>query len=265
LDARATAALRYVLFAGEVFPIRHLRTLHGLLPVSCALYNLYGPTETNVCLFHRVRERDLARDRPVYIGTPIPGQTAEVVDGDGNPVDATTELGELVISGSCVTPGYWGTGDGRNDANHRRGRHATGDLVRREDGLFVYHGRKDRMIKLNGNRVELGEIEAALLSVPAIVEVAVVVDTCESAQNIVAFYATGDGAAKLGLLEIKKHCSGLLPRYMIPRFAHHLDELPKNRNGKIDFGALAQRLARKEPLRAEREGAAPDSVAGPAW
>ncbi len=252
LDSGITATLRYLLFAGEVFPIRHLRTLRESLPSSCVLYNLYGPTETNVCLFHRVRGKDLARDKPVYIGSPLPGQTAEVIDENGNPVDAEQEIGELVITGSCVTPGYWRLDDAANHENHRQGRHATGDLVGLEDALFFYHGRKDRMVKINGNRVELGEIEATLLRMPQLAEVAVVVDGGESARNIVAFFSTTQTASPPGTLEIKKHCGEHLPRYMIPRFVRHLDELPKNQNGKIDYPALLRMVVQTGSPQTER-------------
>jgi amino acid adenylation domain-containing protein len=243
LTPPATARLRHVLFAGEVFPIKHLAALGACLPQGCSLYNLYGPTETNVCLFYRVREADLRRTRPVYIGEPLPGVEALVLDERGNPVVEEGEIGELVISGPCVTPGYRNLVDPRNHDNHRLGRHATGDLVHYEGGYLQYCGRKDRMVKINGNRVELGEIEAALSALPEIREVGVVAEVTETAQSVTAFYSLEPGAARPGLIAIKQHCSRLLPRYMIPKAARHLDELPKNQNGKIDYLALARLAA----------------------
>jgi amino acid adenylation domain-containing protein len=245
LSPEVTARLRHVLFAGEVFPIKHLCALKACLPAGCQLYNLYGPTETNVCLFYRVRDNDLQRNKPVYIGEPLPGVEAQVVDEQGNPVGQDGEIGELIISGLCVTPGYRSLNDPRNDDNHRQGRHATGDLVSYEGGYLQYYGRKDRMVKISGNRVELGEIESALSAMPEIREVGVVVEVTESAQSVVAFYSLQPEAAKPGLIAIKQHCSRLLPRYMIPKTARHVTELPKNQNGKIDYLALG-RLARGE-------------------
>lgn len=233
-----TDSLRHLIFAGEVFPIRPLRELSRQLPPSCNLYNFYGPTETNVCLYYRVKQSDLRQDRPVYIGSPLPGQTATVVDNQGEIISGPGTIGELIIEGSCVTPGYRNIIDPANHENHRQGRHATGDLVGYENGYLYYHGRKDRMLKINGYRVELGEIEAALSAMPKIREVGVVAELTESSQNLIAFFSAEDPGSVPGILAIKQFCQEKLPRYMIPKFIRQLDELPKSRNGKIDYLAL---------------------------
>lgn len=240
LTSEVTASLRHVLFAGEVFPIRQLQALKSCLPATCALYNLYGPTETNVCLYYHVREDDMARDKPVYIGSTLPGVIAEILDADGQPVSGEHAIGELVVSGACVTPGYWRRQEPANYVNHLHGRHATGDLVGIENGFLYYHGRKDRMLKLNGNRIELGEIEAVLGAMPGIAEVAIVAECAGDTQHIVAYYTLRHAGERLGVLDIKSYCSARLPRYMIPRLARQLEELPKNANGKIDYRALEQ-------------------------
>lgn len=233
--AELQRSLRYVLFAGEVFPIKLLRELQGMLP-GVELYNLYGPTETNVCTFHRVGTIPEERHAPVPIGRPITGVKARVDVVDG--------VGELVIEGPCVTPGYWRRTGYDNEANHRRGMHATGDLVTLEGDEYVYHGRKDRMVKLNGFRVELGEVEAAMLTHPAIVETAVVISRpADTAARIVAFYALQGDAVAPSVLELKTHMSRLVPRYMIPHTFTRLDALPKNANGKTDVKQLAASLA----------------------
>lgn len=106
----AGSALRAVLFAGEPFPLPHLRTLRALVP-SARFYNLYGPTETNVCLFHAVRETDVSPHltRPVPIGRPCPYATAFLIGPDGRPVEiAPGATGELCIAGESVMLGYWG-------------------------------------------------------------------------------------------------------------------------------------------------------------
>jgi amino acid adenylation domain-containing protein len=238
LDARTVATLRYVHFAGEVFPIARLRELRAVLPPSAALYNLYGPTETNVCTYYRVGAIAPERATPVPIGAAIRGATLHVIDADGNDVTGRGE-GELVVAGACVTPGYWRREDERNAENHRRGLHATGDLVSYEGDQLVYRGRKDRMVKISGYRVELGEIEAAVLRHPAVREAAVVAVAREDATRIVAFCATRP-EADVSLLELKAHCSRLLPRYMVPHALTRAPSLPKNANGKTDYVALAR-------------------------
>lgn len=230
--------LRYVLFAGEVFPIRQLRGLAARLPAGTELYNLYGPTETNVCTYHRVRPEDLTRDEPVPIGRPVTGARLSVVDEAGRTLEGPDVFGELVVEGDCVTPGYWRRETEPAAAGHWKGRHATGDLVSHEQGELVYRGRKDRMVKLSGYRVELGEIEAAVLRHPDIGSAAVVVDTQSADRRIALYYTLRSGGSGPGLIEIKRHCARYLPRYMLPHAAIRLDELPRNANGKTDYRRL---------------------------
>ncbi|MGD9486099.1 D-alanine--poly(phosphoribitol) ligase [Streptomyces sp. TRM70308] len=238
LTPATTASLRYVLFAGEVFPAQQLRALAERLPGKTALYNLYGPTETNVCTYHRVRTKDLARDAPVPIGRPITGARLSVVDEQGRTVEGPDACGELIVEGACVTPGYWRREQEPAAVLHHQHRHATGDIVARENGLLVYRGRKDRMVKLAGYRVELGEVEHAALRHPALAEAAVVVKGEGSAARLVLFYTLRADAPQLNLLEIKRHCAQHLPTYMLPEAATCLTALPRNANGKTDYRRL---------------------------
>lgn len=238
LTHETAARLRYVLFAGEVYPMPQLRALAAQLPERAALYNLYGPTETNVCTYHRVRPEDLTRSSPVPIGMAVGDARLTVVDEDGRPVEDAEAYGELVVEGDCVTPGYWRREHEPAAENHRRHRHPTGDIVGYEDGLLVYHGRKDRMVKLSGYRVELGEIEAAVLAHVDVTGAAIVVEGRETDARIALYYTLRPGAPRPSLIEIKRHCAKLLPRYMLPQTATCLDELPRNANGKTDYRRL---------------------------
>lgn len=243
LTGEVARSLRYVLFAGEVFPIAHLRALAEVMPADVALYNLYGPTETNVCTYHRVTPADLSREQPVPIGLPITRTRASIVDEDGHALTGPDAVGELVIEGDCVTPGYWGRGGEPIAAQHRDHRHPTGDIVSLEDGRFVYRGRKDRMVKLSGYRVELGEVEAAVLRHPRIEEAAVLVRQNGDRSQLTLYYTSRDAANRLSLVEIKRHCARFLPAYMVPQAATRLDALPRNANGKTDYRRLADEPA----------------------
>ncbi|WP_435214786.1 D-alanine--poly(phosphoribitol) ligase [Streptomyces sp. bgisy034] len=243
-------SLRYVLFAGEVFPIRQLRALAELLPTGTQLYNLYGPTETNVCTYHRVSPEDLTRVEPVPIGRPVTGARVSVVDEDGRVLDGQDVFGELVVEGDCVTAGYWRRESEPAAADHRKGRHATGDLVSYEQGELVYRGRKDRMVKLSGYRVELGEIEAAVLRHPDISSAAVVVDTQSDDRRIALYYTLSTAGQGPGLIAIKRHCARYLPRYMLPQTATRLESLPRNANGKTDYRRLCETAGAARPARA---------------
>lgn len=235
----AALALRCVLFAGEVMPKPQLKLMAAGLPAGCSFYNLYGPTETNVCLYHRVSAQDLASDGPLPIGTPIHGANVWLVDDRGRLVTEEGTLGEVWVAGRCVTPGYWRRKDPKNADNHARGMHATGDYGEWLAGRLLYRGRKDRMLKLNGYRVELGEIESALARHPLVHEVAVLVDPAPT-PRLLAFYVTSDPGQRLSSLELKAFCAQHLPKYMIPHVLTQQAGLPKNANGKIDYRSLRQ-------------------------
>lgn len=240
LGSRALPELRIVAFAGEVFPKKYVRELASALP-GAALYNLYGPTETNVCTYHRVRPSDLAQETDLPIGKLLPGLRSWIVDEHGMELGEDAQ-GELVIGGPCVTPGYWNAKPHRNSEYHRQQRHATGDLVVQGDDGYIYRGRIDNMVKLHGYRVELGEIENVLCRREDIAEAAVVLAASGERPELVACIAGRASRPTPGLMEIKRFCAQVLPPYMIPHRVRAFDALPKNPNGKIDRRALASML-----------------------
>ncbi|AOZ03885.1 hypothetical protein BKK81_22625 [Cupriavidus sp. USMAHM13] len=247
-ECLGAAAPRCIVFAGEVMPKPQLRAMARALPEGCRLYNFYGPTETNVCLFHRVTAADLRSDDPLPIGRPVSAAEVWLQDDCGKPLTAAGAIGEIWVRGACVTPGYWRRDDDPNTPNHRAGMHATGDYGELVDGSFVYRGRKDRMLKLNGYRVELGEIEAALARHPAVHEVAVLAHAGEegAAPGLHAWYVTRPGEEAVPVLELKRFCADLLPRYMIPNRMIRIDALPRTPNGKADYRRLQQQLRQGE-------------------
>ncbi|MBD1582829.1 AMP-binding protein [Pseudoalteromonas sp. S16_S37] len=229
-------ALQHLIFAGEVMPKPCLKGLASALP-NTHFYNFYGPTETNVCLAYKVTEEDILNNEPIAIGLPIGDTQAWLIDEQGNPVtNESGAMGELVIQGSCVTPGY--CLESQKLANHALQIHSTGDIARYHNGQYYYHGRCDRMVKISGFRVELGEIEACLLAHPQISEVAV--RYCANTSKLIASYALNDAQSKLGTLALKTYSAQHLPTYMIPHKFECFGTLPKNANGKIDYPTLAQ-------------------------
>jgi len=243
LRERDCRALRCVLFAGEVFPIAALRAAMEQLP-GAAWFNLYGPTETNVCTWHPIPARIPAEEqRPFPIGRVCAQLEAQVVGADDRPVPPGAE-GELLIRGPNVMQGYWQLPERSaqaflgSDPGTRWYR--TGDLVVEEaGGVFRYRGRRDRMVKKRGYRVELGEIEACLHRHAQIFEAAVVaVPDASGELRVVAHVATADGG-RLSLIALKRFCSESLPLYMVPdAFAFHA-RLPKTSTDKLDYQALA--------------------------
>ncbi|MGH7435502.1 MAG: amino acid adenylation domain-containing protein, partial [Polyangiaceae bacterium] len=206
--ARDNVRLRHILFAGEPFPPAALARLRRGFP-QARLFNLYGPTETNVCTFYEVPAGPMEETaRPIPIGTPCCGDEAWAEKEDGSRAVAG-EAGELLVRGPTVMRGYFAQPPHPRGAPYR-----TGDWVRvRPDGSFDYVGRRDGMVKVHGYRVELGEIEATLARHCPIREVAATIVGAGVQARIVAALVPS-GAYRPTLIALKTVCSRYLPRYM---------------------------------------------------
>jgi len=245
LESIDASSLRIVNFAGEVFPVKHLRAVKTIWPTP-VYYNLYGPTETNVCTFARIPDKvPEERDEPYPIGCACSHCDTLVLDEDGNEVAAFAE-GLLYISGPSVFQGYWN----RDEVNrtlflHRDGRrwYNTGDVVRwREGEGFIYMGRRDRMVKRRGYRIELGEIERALYRQPQVREAAVLaLPDPETGVRIIACLSSSDPTPP-SVIAMKTFCAHQLPIYMIPDRFVWQGQLPHTSTDKIDYQALKQAL-----------------------
>jgi amino acid adenylation domain-containing protein len=237
-SGRVLHSPRLVLFAGEVFPARPLRTLRRLWPTA-DLWNLYGPTETNVCTAYEVPTELDNSDETLPIGRVCPPLESRVVDELGRDLP-TGALGELVIRGPGLMRGYFGRPELTARAFFRVAGEAwyrTGDLVA-DDG-YHFHGRRDRMVKKRGYRIELGEIEAAFDAHEDVVKAAVLAHRDAAALSIHAFLSLRS-QCRGSIIAFKRHCATLLPAYMIPDSIHFLPDLPQTSTGKIDYPALAQ-------------------------
>ena len=238
------SSLRLVLFAGEVFPVKYLRRLKTLIPKP-QYFNLYGPTETNVCTFYEIPDQ-IADDRsePYPIGITPSHLKSEIVDVNHKAVVAGEE-GELYISGDAVMPGYWNLPEQTMRAlsidSSGCSWFRTGDIVVEEsDGNYRFVGRRDRMIKRRGYRVELGEIECCLHQHPKVCEAAVLaIKDEEEWTKVKAFVTTTDGK-RLSLIQMKTFCASILPLYMVPDLFAFRQRLPKTSTGKVDYQKLRE-------------------------
>jgi len=171
---------------------------------------------------------------------------AIVVDEDLQVVEPG-ETGELLMTGTQMTPGYWRDAEKTAAAfvvppGEQRVFYRTGDRVRRPEGKapMTYLGRVDNQIKIQGYRVELGEVEALFRDV-ADVEVAIAVGwpvTSAGADSIVVFVSD----ANADLEALQREGKARLPGYMTPREVRHVDTFPLNSNGKVDRKALLAML-----------------------
>lgn len=241
LDQADVSALRTILFAGEVFPTKHLRSLMRQLP-SVRFANLYGPTETNVCTWYDVPALPDDLTETIPIGVAITNDEVYVVTEDGSRAKPG-QVGELYVRGATVMRGYWGDPERTErllvadpfapafpDPVYR-----TGDLVRAdEDGNLRYVGRRDAQIKSRGYRIELGEIETALNSHPAVRECAVVAIPDDLITNRIKAYVVGDVEER----DLVRSCTERIPKYMIPQTFEFRPDLPRTSTGKTDRRAL---------------------------
>jgi amino acid adenylation domain-containing protein len=244
LGATGIPSMRVVLFAGEVFAVKHLRQLMTMMP-QARFANLYGPTETNVCTWYEVKGLP-PEDSTIPIGRECENCDAFILNEDGTPV-AEGEVGELWIGGGTLMEGYWGRDDltARSLRPIQTGKGAsqlaygTGDLVRRfPDGDLRFFGRRDHQIKTRGYRVELGEIEATLCRHPAVEEAVLVAIPDDQFGNLLHAVVVTKADAAAREVELKGFLKETLPLYMVPERIEFRAELPHTFSDKIDREAL---------------------------
>lgn len=221
--------LKTILFAGEVFPTQPLQTLCGLLP-TVDFYNLYGPTETNVCCYWPVERERLQNGHPIPIGRPACGSVLQIDD----------VTGELIVQSTNNLSGYWQQGR-LYPALTTDNSYRTGDKVSlNKHGEYDYHGRLDRMLKCSGFRVEPAEIEAVILQRPEVLSCVVIGITDNTSGQRPAAAAVLKPDAKLE--QIVKAVKQQLPVYMHPCKFIVLESMPYLANGKTDYHALQKQL-----------------------
>jgi amino acid adenylation domain-containing protein len=219
-----------------------------------ALVNAYGLTETSDDTNHEVMRAVPEGDR-VPLGRPIHNVRVYVVDDQLRPVPLGAP-GAIVFSGVCVGRGYVNDPE-RTRAAYRSDPHRPGERLYlagdygrwRPDGKLEFLGRRDGQVKISGFRIEIGEIENALLRVPGVHDGAVVVAGADRSRYLVAFYS---GPRAVGVEVLRERLGGWLPGYMVPTAFHWRPSLPLTANSKIDKKALTALACRLD--------AAPDAV-----
>ena len=227
-----------VIFSGEVMPVKHLNIWREALP-DAAFYNVYGPTEiTCNCTWYHV-DRTFEADEVIPIGKPFPNERVFLLDEDGREVTLPGAEGEICVAGTALALGYYRNAEAtaaafvQNPLNPciPETIYRTGDLGRYlENGDLCYIGRKDFQIKHMGHRIELGEIEQAMNAVPEVGSACCLF----LKERITAFY-TGDITKK----ELAARLKERIPDYMVPNRFRQMEQLPMNKNGKIDRRALS--------------------------
>ena len=224
--------IKTVLMGGESFSFKLVEKLHEKNPAMTIMHG-YAATETLYTVSKEIREEnDLYSNGLPYLSN------AYITDESGNEV-ADGEKGELLIQSDFLARGYMNLPQETAEkfiTFKGKKTYKTGDLAyKKENGEFVLCGRIDDMVKLNGQRIELREIEKNLLAIDGIHEARVLLKREEKGAYLEAFLSPESGISSE---EIKKRLSETLPPYMIPSFFVRLEKLPRNQNGKIDRHAL---------------------------
>lgn len=224
--------MKHVITGGEILTIDIAQKIRNVFS-GATLHNLYGPAEIICCTYYSVpNDFFSAPHDSVPIGR-IFGNNEFRLGADG----------ELFVTGDQLMIGYWNkpelTAEKISYIDGKRW-YATGDLVRiDDDGLLVYRGRRDRMVKRRGVRIELDDIQKNLTKMPGVVEAAVVSkDDAFQGCRIIAHVCLAEGQEQ-DPFALKELCANFLPKDLVPdRFEVHKG-LPRTSTGKIDYQSLA--------------------------
>lgn len=242
LEKHNAECLKWILFSGEVMPVKLLNYWRRYLP-DANYVNVYGPTELTADVSYYIVDRDFKDNETLPIGIPCINSDIILLGEDDKEV-AEGEIGELCVRGPLVACGYYGDKERtkavfvQNPINpyYPEQIYRTGDLAYyNRFGELEFAGRKDFQIKHMGHRIELGEIEANVSSLEGLEECGCLYDG--EKKQIVLFY-TG----KIEPDKIKEQLFNLVPSYMLPNKRIKLDLMPHNINGKIDRAELKKRL-----------------------
>lgn len=232
---KALSKCKFIVLGGEKYPPTLLPQVKELAPTA-RLFNTYGPTEISVSC----NGKELTHSGHITIGRPLLNVREYVVDEDLNELPAGV-TGELLIGGLGVAAGYNDLPDKTAQAfieyNGERC-YKSGDYSYwNTDGEVVILGRKDNQIKLNGLRIELGEVEAVLCRQPQVKEGVAMIRTLEGHDHLVAYYTVKE---KVSAETLKEQMGRSLTHYMVPTIFVEMEKMPVSPNGKTDLKALPQ-------------------------
>jgi D-alanine--poly(phosphoribitol) ligase subunit 1 len=236
------------LFCGETLAPQTAAQLLARFP-QAKVWNTYGPTEATVASTSILIDAAILEQySPLPVGHVMAGIQIVVVDENGQELPAN-KRGEIIIAGPNVSPGYLERPDLTARAFFEyRGLHAykTGDLGRFRDGLLFFEGRIDEQIKLSGYRIELGDVETNLRTLPTVRDAVVLaVIKNGAAQSLTAFIilAARNETSDFRLAhKLRTQLGERLPNYMLPRKFVFLEAFPMTANGKVDRARLAGSL-----------------------
>ncbi|MDD7765561.1 MAG: D-alanine--poly(phosphoribitol) ligase subunit DltA [Peptoniphilaceae bacterium] len=242
--------IEYFLFCGEVLTKKTAKRLRERFP-NAKIINTYGPTESTVCVTDiLVTDEVIEKFGVIPLGKTKNGTIIEIREDDK--VLADGEVGEIVIIGDTVSSGYYKNSVQTEKSffiteNNIRG-YKTGDLGYFKDGNLFFSNRKDFQIKLNGYRIELGDIESNLLNIEGVISCCALpnYDSDNKVKSITAVVVSNNVVNEKEYVKfLKEELQKYVPSYMVPKKFKFLEKLPMNNNGKIDRKELKKILESK--------------------
>ena len=230
--------LNTIWFAGEVFPTKQFNYWYHHLP-QATFANLYGPIEITLDCTYYIIDKDIPDEEPLPIGYPCRNTDIIILDEKDQAVRKTNVEGELCVRGTSLAMGYYNNPEKtaaafvQNPLNKAYPEviYRTGDIVcYNDEGLIMFKGRKDDIVKHMGYRTDLGEIEHVIINTLKLVKNGCVVYN-QAEKLITLFY---ESEQEIPVSEFRKKIGQALPKYMIPTAFVHLNLLQRNTNGKID-------------------------------
>jgi acyl-coenzyme A synthetase/AMP-(fatty) acid ligase/thioesterase domain-containing protein/acyl carrier protein len=236
--------LRFMAVFGESTTWEDVGRLRQHLPPGTSIFNVYGQGEAG-----SVAVMPVGPDTPIGtgllpVGHPLPGRTVSIVDEEGQPVPAGGR-GEIVVEGPSVSLGYWReeAGEGlsgvftKNDQGVTVVR--TGDAGRlRADGVLEHLGRLDHVVKIAGNRVDLGEIETALTDLPHVTDAVASTYIDDAGELRLRAFVVVNTFTWVNTRALRGQLGLRLARSLLPDVIEVLNELPRLPNGKVDRQGL---------------------------
>lgn len=231
-------SLETIWFAGEVFPTKQFNYWYHHLP-HVTFANLYGPIEITLDCTYYIIDKDIPDEEPLPIGRPCRNTDILILDGEGKAVTGPNIEGELCVRGTSLAMGYYNDLEKTKQAfvqnplnkSYPELIYRTGDVVcYNDDGLIMFKGRRDNIVKHMGYRTDLGEIEHVIINTLKLVRNGCVVYNQRN-KEITLFY---EAEQEISSSDFRKEIGQILPRYMIPAVYHYQDLLQRNTNGKID-------------------------------
>ncbi len=248
-DEFDATSMRQCILTAEACPVDLMEDWYKCAP-NVEIYDFYGPTEATIyCTYYKLTRggKNLSLNGIISIGRPMANVQAIIIDEDGNIIpekSGAEHKGELCVAGDQVTPGYWKNEEKNTSSFFMRDGvryYHTGDLTYwDESGNIMYSGRIDQQAKIQGFRVELGEIEyhAREYFNKEKRVMAIAFQNDKNLTEIALFIES----AELDTKDLITYMRSKMPHYMIPTRMIFIENFPLNKSEKVDRNALKAQL-----------------------